>query len=509
MDNISNPKKISSFILLILSITSISTFAKLYKFQDQKINNIELFSKISTNKNFDKTYNQKIITIKFNQLESLLKENNETLKVIKSQIEQSKNILNSKYAAWSPTLSLKSNEIPKYITGDTRNKFSNNSSSNQLKVGVDATFEWNIINPKRRLEIKIAKDKIENLKNTYNSTYKDLYLEVLKVYYSIKSSKEEIKVAEKSVEISEVALKEAENRFKNGLGNKLDLLESKTQLHRNQLGLIKKVDQYNEKLNKLGEILSIKDDYLIGNDDPILIESIWVADKDKSQVAAFKNRLDIEIKRRNIEINRNESLAVIAGKKPNLNLYNTFSISYSNGETGVSSPDFNNVIKSNTNTVGLSFNWNLFDGGNIKQNFLSLKEKNLELESELNLKRNEIKKEVKDKLDQYRMIKKNIILAYLQLNAAKESLEISLKRMEAGITTQREVVNTQGDVLESETNFINALKSYKITIAELKRLTNLEPQNICSYGEKQQDLEHKDFIEFLNETNQINDCSLI
>ena len=95
---------------------------------------------------------------------------------------------------------------------------------------------------------------------------------------------------------------------------------------------------------------------------------------------------------------------------------------------------------------------------------MSLKEKNLELESELNLKRNEIKKEVKDKLDQYKMIKKNIILAYLQLNAAKESLEISLKRMEAGITTQREVVNTQGDVLESETNFINALKSYKITL---------------------------------------------
>ena len=30
-----------------------------------------------------------------------------------------------------------------------------------------------------------------------------------------------------------------------------------------------------------------------------------------------------------------------------------------------------------------------------------------------------------------------------------------------------------------------------------------------SYGEKQQDLEHKDFIEFLNETNQIKDCSLI
>ena len=139
---------------------------------------------------------------------------------------------------------IRSNEIPKFTTGDTRNKLLDNTSSNQLKVGVDTIFEWDIINPKRRLEIKIAKDKLENLSDIYKATYKDLYLEVLKIYYSIQSSKEEIKVAEKSIEISEVALNEADNRFKSGLGNKLDLLESKTQLHRNQLGLIKKVDQY-------------------------------------------------------------------------------------------------------------------------------------------------------------------------------------------------------------------------------------------------------------------------
>ena len=80
---------------------------------------------------------------------------------------------------------------------------------------------------------------------------------------------------------------------------------------------------------------------------------------------------------------------------------------------------------------------------------------------------------------------KNIILAHQQLNSAKESLQISLKRMDAGITTQREVVNTQGDVLESETNYINALKSYKITISELQRLTDLEPQNMCAYKKVQ------------------------
>tara|TARA_E500000331_G_scaffold351220_2_gene397469 strand:+ start:228 stop:1757 length:1530 start_codon:yes stop_codon:yes gene_type:complete len=509
MTNISKQEKLSILILLTLSITSISSYANVNNLSLQKINNKEMPTKLNPQYKLSRTNPQEKKTIRFSQLKELLKQNNENLKVIESQIEQSKNILNSKIAAWSPRLKIRSNEIPKYITGDTRNKFLENSSSNQLKVGVDSTFEWDIINPKRRLEIKIAKDKLENLSDIYQTTYKDLYLEVLKVYYSIQSSKEEIKVAEKSIEISEVALNEAKNRFKNGLGNKLDLLESKTQLHRNQLGLIKKSDQYNTNLNKLGEILSIKNDFFIEDDYSIAIDSIWFADQKESETAAFKNRLDMEIKRRNIKINDNESLVVIADKKPNLNLYNTFSISSANGETGVTSPNFSNVIKSNTNTVGLSFNWNLFDGGNIKQNFLSLKEKNIELESELKLKKNEIRKEIKDTLNQYEMIKKNIILAYKQLNSAKESLEISLKRMEAGITTQREVVNTQGDVLESETNYINALKSYKITIAELQRLTNLEPKSICSDIESSSNLNNMDFINFLNEINLIKDCNVI
>ena len=507
MTNISKKEKLSIIILLTLSITSISSYAKVNNFSLQKINNKQTPTKLNPQYKLSSTNNHKKKEIKFSKLEELLKQNNENLKVIESQIEQSKNILNSKIAAWSPRLKIRSNEIPKYTTGDTRNKFLENSSSNQLKVGVDTTFEWDIINPKRRLEIKIARDKLKNLRDIYKATYKDLYLEVLKIYYSIQSSKEEIKVAEKSIEISEVALNEANNRFKNGLGNKLDLLESKTQLHRNQLGLLKKVDQYNNNLNKLGEILSIKNDFFIEDDNTVTIDSIWIADQKASETAAFKNRLDVEVKRRNIKINDNESLVVIADKKPNLNLYNTFSISSANGETGVLSPNFSNVIKSNTNTVGLSFNWNIFDGGNIKQNFLSLKEKNLELESELELKKNEIKKEIKDTLNQYEMIKKNIMLAYKQLNSAKESLEISLKRMEAGITTQREVVNTQGDVLESETNYINALKSYKITIAELQRLTNLEPQRICSNIDSNS--HNMDFINFLTEINLIKNCSLI
>ena len=151
----------------------------------------------------------------------------------------------------------------------------------------------------------------------------------------------------------------------------------------------------------------------------------------------------------------------------------------------------------------MKFRQNLFDGGKIKQNYLSLINKDIELKSDLNLSKNEIKKEIQNRLNQYNSTKEKIILAKEQLEYAKESLNISLKRLEAGIGTPREVANLQGDVIESETNFINSLKSYKIIISDLTKITNLKPNDICQINEKNNNL---NFLNYLNQNNLKIDC---
>ena len=106
------------------------------------------------------------------------------------------------------------------------------------------------------------------------------------------------------------------------------------------------------------------------------------------------------------------------------------------------------------------------------------------------------------------MIKKNIIFSKQQLALANESLSISLKRMEAGISTQREIVNSQSDVIESETNYINSLKSYKVIISTLSRLTGLKPEKICSFTEVKTNSINSEFIRFLRDNNLQNNCHL-
>ena len=221
-------------------------------------------------------------------------------------------------------------------------------------------------------------------------------------------------------------------------------------------------------------------------------------------IAALENSYELKIKQKNIDINKKEALSIISSKKPTFSIYNNFSISTANGETGVTEPNYSKITKNNSNTVGLKFNVNLFDGGNIRQNYLSLIERNKELESELNLIKIRIKKEIIDKLTQYKSIKRKIVLAKDQLNFAKQSLDISLKRLEAGLGTQREVLNIQGDLIDAETNFIESLKAYKILIANLKKLTTLNPQNICTIN--QEEKENSEFLLYLENKNLIFNC---
>ena len=446
--------------------------------------------------------------IKFKDLESILINNSEKLKKYKSQIEQSKLILKSKIAAWAPKANISSSSIPSFETGYSENKISSDSETNQLKFGLDTKIEWDLIQPKRRLEIKIAKSKIENAKLQYNAILKDLYLDTVKKYLAIQASIQEIKVAEKSIEISNTSLKDAKNRLSKGVGNKLDVLESRTQLRRDQINLINKNKNLKLNKNQLSEILNINEEFNIENNKTNLIEFYWDLDFQESLYYSMENSESINISKRNIKINKDEASLILSSKKPIFTIYNKYSLSSIDGESGVPPLNLSNEINNYNNTVGLKFNWNIFDGGRIKQDFLSKKNRKKELESDLNLKKNKVIRELKDTFNEYRDIKEKIILSYEQLQAAKESLFISTKRVEAGISTQREIVNTQGDLIEAETNLINSIKEYKIILAKFYRITSIKPKAFCSISAFK-DQKEKGFYDFLKNKNLVSKCNKV
>ena len=91
--------------------------------------------------------------------------NNEDLKDIKVELNQSIDLLKSNKSAWYPRLDISSDELPKFTTGNTTNKFSTNTSTNQLKYGISKNLEWDLINPSQ-LNIALAKKDL-TIRNSY------------------------------------------------------------------------------------------------------------------------------------------------------------------------------------------------------------------------------------------------------------------------------------------------------------------------------------------------------
>ena len=270
-------------------------------------------------------FKQEDFEISFSDLYNLLIEQNKQLIILRTQIEQNQYNLNAEKSSWYPSIGITSSELPKYSKGSNFEKLSStqNTFTDKFEAGANLNVEWDLVNPARRLDIDIAFKKLKNSRLNYQNKIKELFLEAAEIFFLIQESSQNIEISKKSLETSNLALEEANNRFKSGIGNKLDVLEAKTQYGRDKISLIKRVGELKLNENKLAKILN-----LLPNQRPIIKEesqvlSIWNVSIRKSIDSAVENREDIKIQQNNIQINEKEALAVLSGKKPKLTIPRT------------------------------------------------------------------------------------------------------------------------------------------------------------------------------------------
>ena len=420
---------------------------------------------------------KRIVTI--TQIHNFLQKNNKELEIMKSQINQNKYTLKSKIAAWYPNFNLSSNGLPQYLSGSVDNELSSNTSSSQWKNGISATIQWDLINPSRIPDIDEAKDQLEFSKLAYLIKYRETYLNSLTKFFLLQKSNEYIRIAKESVKTSKNSLKEAEIRLESGIGTKFEVLEAKAQLAKDNQFLIKKIGE--KKINERGlaKVLNLDK-----NTNPIIISKpkkigTWNSSLEESIVNAISFREEIDQAKIQISINDNKAKSISGSNKPKISLYNTYSTSFAQGEANAINPNDSNSIYSQSNTVGLKFDWKIFNGGSVNANFKAKKAKNNELLSNLDLKKSQIRNEIEESFFNLEIAEENIVNTLQEVEAAKESLRLAIIRLKAGITTQREVVTNQRDLTQAEVNYIEAITDYNLNLVKLRQQTGIDMMQKC------------------------------
>ena len=448
--------------------------------------------------------------VKLDELEKILINNNRTIKVYLKQIDQAQSILKSSLSSWYPTLNLTANGIPQYF--ESNNYFDSNliqdTSSKQWSSSISAQVKWDLINPARVPEIASARDSYEKAKHSYSIVLRDLKLEAKKRYFNLQKANEEIEVANKSIESSTVALKDAEIRFESGIGTKLEVLEAKTQLARDQQLLNTKLGDQKIGQRSLAEILSLPEDItpLIGSKTKVI--GLWDLSLEDSIIAAYNTREELDNILLDVSINNSNANAALAAGQPNVSIVNTSTSSFAKGELNTTSPNIDNKSSSFSNTIGLNATWYIFDGGNSKSLYNYNKSKAEEAKLNFGLKRAQIRKDVEEVFFKLESAKLNISASYSEVLSTRESLRLAKLRYKSGITTQREVVNNQRDLTDSEVRYIISVTSYNTLLANLSRQTGVDKIQPCDIKVTPHNQKNPEIKSNLYESNLIPLCQL-
>ncbi|QNJ04375.1 TolC family protein [Synechococcus sp. PROS-U-1] len=450
--------------------------------------------------------------------------NSPRLKAAASQVDQAKSALRAAIAAWYPTVDLSASGLPEYfksysyrnpdfvpdrvvqkpsprvnpITGEetkvnpntgeeytrpvTRDGF-NERYGREWRVNVSLQVSWDLINPARVPDIAAARDTFERAGDSYLIALRDLRLEAASTYFILQEADEGVRIGQDSVKASLVSLRDARARFNAGVNTKLEVLEAETQLARDRNILTTNLGRQDLARRDLASLLDLPQDVTPTAATPARPLGLWEPSLQESIISAYNYREELDQLILEISINNSRANSALAAVQPVLRFVNSTSVSRSEGQSGqtsLSDIDMGDFTYGVQNSTALTASWRLFDGGRARANYRRSKQAAEESRFNFANTRDQIRLEVERSFIGLRSAIQKIDTTSSEVLSSRESLRLSNLRVQAGVSTQREVVNNQRDLTQAELKYAQAIREYNTSLAELQRRTGLDALVACN-----------------------------
>jgi OMF family outer membrane factor len=432
------------------------------------------------------------------EVERLVEVNNPSLKAAASQVEQAKSGVLAAVSAWYPTVNLTANGLPQYLDGEqyrnpdfaqtVRNPETGlsepapNTYTTLWSANFSAQVRWNLIDPARVPQISAARDNFERASDAYLIALRELRLQSSTSYFQLQRQDEQVRIGQQSVRASLLSLRDARARYQAGVATKLEVLEAQTQLARDRLVLGDGLAGQARARRFLAALLDLPQDVTPTAADPSRVLGIWQPSLQESIIAAYAFREELDQFILDISINNSNANAALAAVQPLLSIFNNFNTSKNQGQSNrlaTDSIDMDDYSWNVSNAVGLNATWAIFDGGRARAQYRQNKQRAEQSKFNFASERDRIRTQVEDSFYNLRNASQDIHTTSIEVLSTAESLRLARLRYQAGVTTQREVVDTQRDLTSAEVLYANAITDYNTSIAQLRRRTGLDQVLAC------------------------------
>jgi outer membrane protein len=318
----------------------------------------------------------------------------------------------------------------------------------------------------RRSEIN-EKQNILNLKSSLTSTVNS----VISAYRNLHRASRQVEISKNSLKRSKDLLKKNKLLIKVGRMAAIELIQAKTEIARNELSYQQTLNHLDNARLNLIRILNIDRNQQVTTEKKVNIQEI-TPDFETCLAAALNNRVDYQsalltqaLQKLNMVVARNSQLY-------DLNLTSSFSMTDSHS----TSSDTDNKSW----TIGLNFSVPVYGDLTRKQTIISSKiSRKKQLTSIENLKEN-ITIEVQDAIRDVKMQLIQVKFAKQTHELTKEKLSIEQEKLNLGMTSNFQIVQSQNDLVRAQTSELDAKISYLNTLTNLDRIigTTLETWKI-------------------------------
>ncbi|MDM7938243.1 MAG: TolC family protein [Cyanobium sp. CZS 48M] len=447
---------------------------------------------------------QQLRPLGLREVETLAETNNPNLKAVASQVDQAKSNLRAQIALWYPTIDLNANGLPSYTAGSqyrtrtipslpgspatffspavepSTRRIQGTSTTTSIWA-MDATLRvnWDLINPQRVPQISAARDQFEQAQNQYLIALRDLRLQAAQNYFNLQLADEGVRIGQESVRASLVSLKDARARFQAGVSTKLEVLQAETQLARDQQLLTNSLAEQSVARRALASLLDLPQDVTPTAKEPARVVGTWMPSLQESIVAAYAFREELDQVILQISVANSNANAAIGAVQPFLRIVNSFRVGSSYGFEQTTGQPLNGQNWSVDNAIGLNLSWNLFDGGRAAAQYRQQKQAAEEQRFTFADRRDQIRLEVETSFYLLLQNNRDITTTSRSVISSREALRLARLRFQAGVTTQREVVDSQRDLTQAEVSYARAVTDYNRQLAALRRRTGLDQVAFC------------------------------
>ena len=294
---------------------------------------------------------------------------NEELKSSQNLVTSASFNLSSQIAKRYQTLDFQANGLPKYVSGKNYSSDSPTSKTSQFSANPSLNIKWDLIDPIRGSEIKIAKENQKIAENNYEIKKKDLIREAKIRFHKYQKSYQDIENKKFTLDLSITSLENAKAKLDAGIGTKFEVLEAEAQLSRDKQSLNEKKIEHEINKISLQEILNVKSDFDINNKQNLT--GFWNHKLNKNISEGLNKNLSLKNILLQKSIKKNQAQSFLLRNMPNIYISNTFASTFSRGDSLAANIDSEKSGSNYTNTISLNFSWNLFNGGQ-NQNILML-----------------------------------------------------------------------------------------------------------------------------------------